>query len=417
MDAARFSWYVNDGVLDEETRRNVVRAVGFCSPHALYLSLIEGNGFLWSHLGTCMVYIDVLRQALLPELERFLTRSNSWLLHPFKLQVFFPLRHLFHHDLCLLCFDHRHHEAIYQEQFAKAFSNNTGFRQTYLQVDSLCLPHFQQVRSSLSEESVVRMLDVAQFHALKQCEQTAAPMVQDQLRQTLCLLYGAEAILWSDFILRAALSPSQVGPPPCLVCQEHEHEMDQISTTLLDRLEEVSQYGEEGDHEGLFLCSWHAWEVLKQSSLQPAVISRLERMLCRTCEAGLKDMRKMKLEPGVCQLCSWRSEQERVHVGTLKSQLANPEQQVQLCLSHAWALLRQSPEEATAQHVALALLHSVALLGKRLEAYVYKCTERFQDQMQPDELVAWFDAIRWFGGSETAQFLLTSSPARDTEGE
>ena len=59
MDAARFGWYVNDGVLDEETQRHVVRAIGFCAPHALYLSLIEGNDFLWSHLGSCMVYIHV----------------------------------------------------------------------------------------------------------------------------------------------------------------------------------------------------------------------------------------------------------------------------------------------------------------------------------------------------------------------
>ena len=83
MDAARFSWYVNDGVLDEETRRNVVRALGFCAPHALYLSLIEGNGFLWSHLGSCMVYVDVIKHALLPKLERVLSRSGQRFLHSF----------------------------------------------------------------------------------------------------------------------------------------------------------------------------------------------------------------------------------------------------------------------------------------------------------------------------------------------
>jgi hypothetical protein len=55
-------------------------------------------------------------------------------------------------------------------------------------------------------------------------------------------------------------------------------------------------------------------------------------------------------------------------------------------------------------------------IAKRLEAYIYKCTERFQVQMQPDELAAWFDAIRWFGGSEAAQFLLTSASTTEAPG-
>ncbi len=49
MDAARFGWYVNDGVLDEETQCHVVRAIGFCAPHALYLALkSESPGLMQS---------------------------------------------------------------------------------------------------------------------------------------------------------------------------------------------------------------------------------------------------------------------------------------------------------------------------------------------------------------------------------
>ncbi len=414
MDAARFSWYVNDGVLDEETLRDVVGALGFCPPHALYLSLIEGNSFLWSHLGTCMVYVDVIQQALLPDLEGFLTRSNSWLLHPFKRQVFAPLRHLFHHALCPLCFDHRQHETIYREQFAKAFATSAGFRQAYRQADSLCFPHFQQICSSLTEERVIRMLDVAAFHALKQCEQTPASTGQDQLRKALCLLFGAETFLWSDFTPRAALNASQIGPPSCLACQKQEQEAAQVSTALL---ENVSCRGGDGEQEALCLCSWHAWEVFHQSRLQPATLPQLESVVRRTCRIVLNQLRNTRLEQQTCHMCGWNSEQETLHVGTLKPQLADTEQQVQLCLSHARALLRQSDDEETVRNVALASLRSIAPLGKRLEAYVYKCTERFQDQMQPDELVAWFDAIRWFGGSESARFLLTSSPTTDTARE
>ena len=94
----------------------------------------------------------------------------------------------------------------------------------------------------------------------------------------------------------------------------------------------------------------------------------------------------------------------------LQHALRDREQQVQLCLHHGRAALRQACDDASAQDVALALLRCVAPLSRRLEAYVHKCTERFQGQLQPDELVSWFDAIRWFGGSDSAQFLLVSSP-------
>jgi hypothetical protein len=80
-------------------------------------------------------------------------------------------------------------------------------------------------------------------------------------------------------------------------------------------------------------------------------------------------------------------------------------------------VLRQSDGEAIEHYVASALMNAVAPLTKRLEAYIYKCTERFQEQMQPDELVAWFEALRWFGGSDVAQFLLISAPTAEASGE
>jgi hypothetical protein len=416
MDAARFSWYVNDGVLDEETRRNMVRALGFCAPHALYLSLIEGNGFLWSHLGSCMVYVDVIKHALLPKLERALSRSGQRFLHSFTREIFSPLRHLFHHDLCPLCFDQRLHEATYREQFTKAFTTHAGFRQTYLQADSLCFPHFQQVRSALPEGKLVRMLEVAQFRALKQCEQAKAPTVQRQLRQHLCLLYGSETMLWSDFLLRAALHPSQVGPPPCLACQEGEYGMTQISATLLERFEEVSRRCENSEEDTLSVCPWHAWWLLHQVTGQPTRISQVEPALGRTNQVFQRHVGDALYERRVCQLCEWVSELETLQVGQLQRQLRDPVQPVRLCLPHARAALRQSSDEETAQDVARALMHAEVPIAKRLEAYIYKCTERFQVQMQPDELAAWFDAIRWFGGSETAQFLLTSASTTEAPG-
>jgi hypothetical protein len=417
MDAARFSWYVNDGVLDAETRRNVVRALGFCVPHALSLSLIEGNGFLWSHLGSCMIYVDVIKQSLLPGLEQVLARSSPWLLHPFTREIFSPLRRLFHHDLCPLCFDHRQHEATYLEQFAKAFSTHAGFRQAYLQADSLCFPHFQQVRPALPDEKLVRMLEVAQFHALQQCGQATASALQGQLRQHLCLLYGAETILWSDFLLRTALPPSQVGPPPCLACQEDEYGTTRMSARLLDFLKEVAQCEEDSQYDELAACPWHAWWLIHHMTLQPTRISQLEPALCKTCKAFQHRLRSADRDHCTCHLCEWVSEWETQQGRKLLHRLDKPEQHVQLCLPHARAALRQASDEATAQNVASALMNAASPLAKRLEAYVYKCTERFQGQMQPDELIAWFDTIRWFGGSDSAQFLLTSSPITEASDE
>ena len=79
-------------IVDHSLRR-VVQAV---EPEAARLPLIEGNGFLWSHLGSCMVYVDVIKHALLPKLERVLSRSGQRFLHSFTREIFSPLRHLFH---------------------------------------------------------------------------------------------------------------------------------------------------------------------------------------------------------------------------------------------------------------------------------------------------------------------------------
>src|SRR5205823_3488452 len=132
MDTTRFAWYVNDGVLDEETQGQVARALGFCAPHALSLSLLEGDDTLWSHLGSCMVYIHVIQYALLPQLQRFLASSGHRFLPPLMSKVFSRLRHFFHPDLCPLCFDHRQHETIYTQRFVEAFCSNVGFREMYL---------------------------------------------------------------------------------------------------------------------------------------------------------------------------------------------------------------------------------------------------------------------------------------------
>lgn len=363
-----------------------------------------------------MVYIHVIEYALLPDLERMLTMPGNWLLQPFRRQVFSPLRHLFHHDVCPLCFDHRQHEATYREQFVKAFRTSEAFRQAYLQADSLCLPHFQQVRSALPEQRPVQMLDMAEVQAVKQARQVAPSALQRQLRQKFCLLYRNETILWSDVIPRAAIRASEANPVSCFACQVTAHEIPQMITAFLDHFAATAPFEERGEQGALSLCSWHAWWLFNQSARQPAIFPRLDPVLSGTCNSLLHQVGDIKMQHRTCHLCSWLSEQETLQVEKLRRQLCDPMQQVQLCLPHARAALRQSRNEETQQVVALALLRSVSHVGKRLEGYVYKCTERFQDHMQPGERVAWFDAIRWFGGSESAQFLLASAPSIETSG-
>jgi len=190
-----------------------------------------------------------------------------------------------------------------------------------------------------------------------------------------------------------------------------------MMTALLDHLEETLHWGGNGEQGQLSLCSWHAWWLFKQRTLHSAIISRLEPFLRGTGKEWLSHPGAIERQRQPCQICEWVSEQETRQVERLQHHLHTPEQRVHLCLPHARAALRQSHDEDTRQAVALALLGSVSQVGRRLKGYVHHCTERYQSQMRPEEQVAWFDAIRWFAGSDSAQFLLTSSAARETSGE
>ena len=405
IDGRRFTWYVGDGVLDEETLRNVVRTLGFCPQHALSISILEGNEFLWSHLGSCMIYSTVIEQAFLPGVQRFLQRSERTHLPLLRQKVFSSFRHLFHRDLCPLCFDHRQHEKTYLERFVEAFSANQDFRLAYQQADSLCIPHFRYVQSMLSDQQLMGQLAEAETRGLEKLGQISFRTTPDWMRYGLSLLSGTDMFLWSDFLSRVALHPSKINPPLCPACQQSSDAAMQAAT-FLDFYESLSSSGRPGKRDELVLCPWHACWLYKQTERQPEMLSQLEPVLLRTCRQLSGRMRKGELEQGICHVCMWMNEQEIQQGKWLQRQLCEAEQEVPLCLAHTRTLLRQYSDEVTSSQVALALLRTVAPLGRRLNAYIHKCTEHLQYQMQPDERVAWFDAIQWFGGSEIAQFLL-----------
>lgn len=402
LDTKQFDWYVNDGVLDEETQQRVRRSLGFCVPHTLSLTLIEGSEFLWSHLGSCMVSVDVIEQELLPNLQKFLTVFGHNPLYALDWKVFSPLRHLVHQSECPLCFDHRQNETTYGEQFMQSFSSDEAFQQLYAQCDGLCIPHVQYVQKNLSEPHHLRK-DIESHTQERSMSQASAPLSLDQLKQWLGMLYGMDTLLWSDSVSRVTVQISDMNAPFCLVCQDEAQETTLTLAAFLDHFEGAS-HTEESSNTALSLCNWHAWWVFKQCVRDSALLARIEPIL-RDVDTSLLHTGQQS-ERAFCHLCVWTSEQETVRVEGLQHLASGVQKQEQLCLWHTNIALYSVSNERDAERLVLALFHSAFLLSKRLEAYVQKCSQHLQDQMQLDEFVVWFDAVRWFVGSENAQFLL-----------
>ena len=401
VDTKQFDWYVNDGVLDEETQQRVRHSLGFCVPHTLFLPLIEGSEFLWSHLGSCMVSVDVIEQELLPALQKFLTPSGHSMLYTLNWKVFSPLRYLFHHGECPLCFDHRQNEATYREQFIQSFSSQAKFQQTYAQCDGLCVPHLQQMHKSfLGQHNVLEDIESQMVERHKQ-ESTTRSL--DHLKQRLGMLYGMDTLLWSDYVFRVTLRSSDTNAPSCFACQDEAREGTRTLTAFLEHFEGTS-HAEERSDILLSLCTWHAWWVFKHCTTEPALLARLEPILHDRGTHMLEHPQHG--DQALCHLCLWVSEQEAIRVEQLQRHLYNTQQQVQLCFWHTNIALRAASNTKDAEYLVGALLHSAFPLSKRLGAYVQKCSQHLQVQMQPDELGVWFDAVRWFVGSENAQFLL-----------
>jgi hypothetical protein len=380
MDGRRFSWYVGDGLLDEETLRNVVRALGFCPQHTLCLSLLEGNSFLWSHLGSCMIYATVIEQAIFPDLQTFLQRSQNALWHPFRQKLFSSFRHLFHRDLCPLCFDHRQHETIYLQSFVQAFHSSQDFRLAYVQADSLCFPHFRQVLARTSDQELISQLEEVEHCSLEEMAERSSFTAPGELRHCLSQLAGADMFLWSDLLPRMVLHPLEVKPATCLACQKLNNET--MLTAFLDACTLFTSAEKQSRQVELVLCPWHACWFYQQVEQQPVNLSRLEPILLQTCRRLMEQLREGEFVQDSCSVCTWMNEQETRLGKWLESQFVEAGQHVPLCLAHARSLLQQELDEKTLPHIAQALLQTVAPVEHRLNAYISKCSERLQDQMR-----------------------------------
>jgi hypothetical protein len=404
MDGRRFSWYVGDGLLDEETLRNVVRALGFCPQHTLCISLLEGNSFLWSHLGSCMIYATVIEQAILPDLQTSLQRSENALWHPFRQKLFSSFRHFFHRELCPMCFDHRQHETMYLQNFVQAFHSSQDFRLAYSQADSLCFPHFRQVLAKLTDQELIGQLEEVERRGLEEMTQRSSLTTPGELRFCLSQLAGADMFLWSDVLPRATLHSFRVKPPACFACQKWNNEV--TLSSLLDSCTPSTSGEKQRRQVDFALCLWHGCWLHQQVEQQPEKFSHFEPILLQTLRQLAKQMREGEFMQGPCSVCTLMNEQATWLGKWFESQSDEAGQSVPLCLAHARLMLQHDQDEKTLPRIAMALLQPVAPLEQRLNAYIYKCSERLQDQMQPDEEVAWFDAMQWFGGKQIAAFLL-----------
>jgi hypothetical protein len=402
IDGARFSWYINDDVLDKETIRHVVHAQGFCSLHALYLSMLEGQDFLWSHLGSCMLYHDVISNTLLPDLQGMLRSSRLWLPYPFKRRLLAPYRHLSHQEGCPLCFDHHQHANLYLQAFIRSFQASSAFRSAYLQADSLCLPHFLLLKDSLADPHMIRLLEDAERQALNHFVHIPSLFAQSQLQHLLAMLYGGDAILWSVLRSRATLPYSQANPLSCAACQQENGDISGNNLAFFASIKAAQP-------NALFLCAWHTCWLYDVVERQPELIPHLLPLLHHTCQHLLDQLDNCTSEPGqqTCDLCRWFEEQDTLLLMDLQPELADPEQRLKLCLPHGRVLLQKTQDDKTARSAVVALYRGVRPVTNWLQGYIQKCTERLQNQMLLEEQGVWFDALHWFGGNQIAGYLLS----------
>jgi hypothetical protein len=404
LDTRRFDWYVNDGVLDEATLASLVRSSGFCSPHALTIILIEGSRFLWSHLGSCILFSTVLQQAFLPRLDQAATMRPSLLLPTHLRGWLSPLRPVLHPARCPLCQDHHFNETTCLHQFRDAFANDPTFRLAYAHSAGLCFPHHQQLcdqpmLSSYREELLLPR------HKAKEVRDRL-----EHLRQLLDLLYGADMLLWSDARQRVEtpmLSKESASGEVCRFCQEMQAQEHATLNHLAQYLEGQAAERKRHTLPPFSLCALHIWWLLHLCQDRPAMATHLESLLQSVVREVQPDQHIRREKPHPCLVCGWQRAREMPLLVAQQHKLQHDGQITNLCLSHGRMLLQTEEHNTETIHLtAQALLASLLSVRHRLNGYIDHCNEAGQAQMQPDEVWAWLDALHWFGGNDTLHCLL-----------
>jgi hypothetical protein len=404
LDTRRFDWYVNDGVLDEATLASLVRACGFCSPHTLSLILIEGSRFLWSHLGSCILFSTILQQAFLPRLDRATHMRPSFWLPAHLCSWLSPLHPILHSTHCPLCQDHQFNERTCLHQFRETFAHDPAFRLAYTHSAGLCIPHLQQLRQQPMLSSHAEEL------LLPRCKAKESPDRLEHVRQLLDWLYGADMLLWSDAQKRVEIpmrSLESASGEACRFCQDLQAQEQASLSQLAQYLEMQVAEGLRHTFPQFTLCALHIWWLLHLCQDQPAMIHPLESLLQFTARAVQQDQTTRREQLHSCLVCHWQHAREMPLLVAQQRELQHNGQPTNLCLFHGRMLFEAEGDTTeTVRLGAQALLASLLPLQHRLHGYIDHCHEAAQAHMQPDEMWAWLDALHWFGGNDTLHCLL-----------
>jgi|GEM_PF-4941891 hypothetical protein len=398
------TWYVNDGAVDHKTLVRVRRALGFCGWHAVTLVLLEGHAYIWSHLGSALLYQDIWQQRVLPALQRSrphrahgLLWSGLWPFHLARLRL-----QLASQEACPVCADAAHIEAEQIATFSRALATHSTFRASYSASDGLCLPHLFKVMEHLATGRVLATVPGELRATLVQPTRRRISHMGRFLKGyrgklalsgTIRLLFGANTFLWAAHQARLDLDGNE-SEWRCAACAYADALLMRACADLLAA--PVLPH----------LCDWHGWFLYRFAV--SAGVEPLFTALDRTVAAQLLflDAQGASLASPQqllrsCALCVWGREREAAlvrewwrdrHAGLEVS--GYPE----LCLPHGRLLLGQLPALRLSRAAALALCQCAEHLSEQLAGYISHCSEHQQASMQPAERRAWQDSVRWFGG-------------------
>jgi hypothetical protein len=416
-DVRSQTWYVNEGAVDNKTLVRVRRALGFCGWHAVTLAMLEGQAYVWSHLGSALLHDDIMQQRVLPGLRdsAHAHANGARQRGPGPLTRLRLQRLLHPGEGCPACVDRSRAEPGQIATFADALVAHAAFRTSYGESAGLCLPHLLAVVRHLRASKASGMV-VGLFPALAQPTRRRIAQIGELLSSQqgdralgsgMCSLYGANTCRWAAYRSRLEVDMQQ-GEWWCPACAA-------VDTALAQGL------------GGLlaaptlpYVCDWHGWLLARRAVSGDGVLATwLEHTIAvqvRRLDACLASpTTAVSLALPSCALCMWHTEQEPALVRAwwqCANNCRSESSHVALCLSHGRLLL--GAERRTAGNVVSVLLQSAEELAWRITGYIRHCSEAEQARMQPEEARVWRGCARWFGGlmgAEALDGLSEASPA------
>jgi hypothetical protein len=416
------NWYVNDGAVDERTLERVKRALGFCGWHTITLTLLEGDAFLWSHLGTTLLYEHLLHYRMLSALQRAASASSRqaassalWRLALLRLRWELAPR-----ERCPACRDDARAEEEQVAAFAEAWAFHAPLRTHYAASAGLCLPHLVAVKERLwnmkSLEAPAVILPVLflpiQRQILRLSERLNPPANPEDLDAAMRVLFGAKTALWAEQRSRLHLERPQMRLR-CPACSAVDAQMRNELETLLAQPTLPP------------LCAWHGWLCCQSSfSEHPDLTALVSRTLAARLDAlgegAASSAASTAPASSPCAICSWLQRQEAAIVQEWWQQWCTTQASpttARVCLPHGRLLLKQCTTPDAFRDVTSTIQSNAEQLAGRLAGYAEHCSESEQGNMLPQEREVWQESTWWFGGLPAAEALLELAEPTSTDGK